>query len=237
MSERTPAPIARNYARTTILDFDNPVIQAVVARLRASPDPQGPLPGAHKNIGASMEAVYSIADAQAASKTFQANRGSCAQRMVCLEALARGLGIATRVRALWLDKSFWYSRVPLLRNHLPQKNLMPWPQFNSGDEWVDFDEIYAPLLELAAHPAYDHPFTNAGESLFDAVQHTPVDLLGKLKGSRYAQFDIARFVVEDGGFFDTRDDLYQAVGKQNSWLGNLVFNLIYGGRPIHREPD
>jgi len=157
--------------------------------------------------------------------------------MICLEALARGLGVATRVRALWLDKSFWYSRLPLLRNHLPQKTLMPWPQFNIGSVWTDFDEIYAPLPELAAHPAYDHPFTNAGESLFDAVRHIPVDLLGKLKNSSYAKYDIARFVVEDGGFFDTRDELYQMVGEQNSWLGSIVFNLLYGSRPIHRDTD
>jgi hypothetical protein len=237
MSESNPAPNASNYAATAILDFDHPLIRAVVARLQASPEPRGPLPAAHLNISTSMEAVYSIADTQTASETFRLKRGSCAQRMVCLEALARGLGIATRVRALWLDRSFWAARVRLIRNHLPQKTLMPWPQFNIGGIWIDFGEIYAPLPELAAHPAYHHPFTNAGESLFDAVQHTPVDLLGKLKDSRYAQFDIGRFVVEDGGLFDTRDELYQTVGEQNSWLGKLVFNLLYAGRPIHREPD
>jgi hypothetical protein len=237
MSDNNPPPVAKNYVATAILDFDHPRVSALVAKVKVSSELRGPLPAAHTSISTSMEAVYSIDDTQVASKTFLLNKGSCAQRMVCLETLARGLGIATRVRALWLDKTFWYFRVPLLRHHLPERTLMPWPQFNIGDLWIDFDEIYAPISELAAHPAYDHPFTNAGESLFDAVQHTPVDLLSKLRGSQYAKFDIGRFVVEDGGFFDTRDDLYQAVDERNSLIANFVFNLLYGGRPIRRQRD
>jgi hypothetical protein len=184
-----------------------------------------------------MGAVYSIDDTRPASKTLSLNKGSCVERMACLEALARGLGVATRVRALWLGKTFWYSRLPLLRNHLPARTMMPWPQFYIHDRWTDFDEIYAPLVMLAAHPAYDHPFTNAGESLFDAVRHTPVDLLGKLRDTPYKKFDISKYVVEDAGFYDTRDELYESIGQHNSFVGRMVFNMLYGGRPIRRDAD
>lgn len=238
MSETQLQPSAANYQSTPIIDFDSVHVQAVVARLTASSsNADNPLAAAHSSISGTMEAVYSIDDLQPASKTFATNRGSCVQRMICLEALARGMKIATRVRALWLDRSFWYSRLPLIRSRLPAKTLMPWPQFYKDGRWIDFDEIYAPIVELAKHPAYQHAFTNAGESLFDAVQHTPVDLLGKLRKTQYEQFDIGHFVAEDGGFYATRDDLYKAVGEQTSWLGKLVFNTLYGGRPIHRKPD
>ena len=102
---------------------------------------------------------------------------------------------------------------------------------------MDFDEIYAPLPNLAAHAPYSHPFSNKGESLFDAVRHTPVDFFGKLRQSDYASYDISSFVVEDGGFFDTRDELLTKYGEKPSWFGKLIFHLLYERRLIRRQPD
>jgi hypothetical protein len=98
---------------------------------------------------------------------------------------------------------------------------MPWPQFYFDAHWVDFDEIYAPLTELAQHAPYQHPFSNKGESLFDAVRHTPVDFLGKLKNTGYAIYDISSFVVSDDGFFNTRDELLAKAGEQSSFQCSL----------------
>ena len=38
--------------------------------------------------------------------------GSCSQRLAILESVARAIGVATRVRALLIDRSFWYPRFP-----------------------------------------------------------------------------------------------------------------------------
>ena len=230
-----PAPA--NLSPTAILDYQQPAVAALISRVGEShPSPADYVRLAHGTLGR-MSAVYSIDDTRPASQTIELNQGSCAQRMACLETLARGNGIATRVRALWLVRAFWFSRLPLLKSALPARTLMPWPQFYIDGRWVDFDEIYGPMVQIAEHAAYDHPFTNAGESLFDAVRHTPVDFFGKLKGTPFARYDLSAFVAEDGGFFDTRDELMQVPGAQSSKIGKLIFDVLYGGRPIRRQPD
>ena len=111
---------------------------------------------------------------------------------------------------------------------------MPWPQFWIDDAWLDFAEIYRSVAELAAHAP--HPFTNRGESLFDAVQHVPVDFFGKLEQCGYPTFSLARVVIADGGYFDVRDELLRALDKR-SWLGRIIFKLTYENKPVRRLPE
>ena len=86
------------------------------------------------------------------------------------------------------------------------------------------------MADLAVHAK--HPFTNAGESLFDAVRDQPVDLLGKSDSS----CSLVRFVDGDDGMFDTRDELLGRLDDR-TWVGKLVFNLTYGGKPVRRLPE
>jgi Transglutaminase-like superfamily len=225
-----------NLQSTAILDYRHPTVESVSASLASSsPSDRAFLQLAHGYIAKVMRAVYSIEETMPVSRLFQLNQGSCSQRMACLEALARSRGIATRVRALWLDRTFWFSRLPLLRLFLPKKGiLMPWPQFWIADAWLDFDEIYGPVAELAARAT--HPFTNRGESMFDAVQHVPVDFFGKSEQAGCPAFSLAPVVVGDDGYFDLRDELLSALDKR-SWIGRLIFKLTYENKPVRRLPE
>lgn len=228
------SPREANLSATSILDYANAEIQSLKNKLsEPKRSPRDFVRAAHKHFSDEMNAVYSIDEEQPVSKTIRLNGGSCGQRMACVEALARAYGVPTRVRALWLSGEFWRWRLPLFRFFLPKRTLMPWSQFYFDGEWTDFDELYAPLDELAAHTAATHAFTNKGESLYSAISRTPVDFFGKLKGTPYASFDISHFVAADDGFFDTRDE---ALGKfdKRSWFGKLLFNLLYSGKPIQR---
>ena len=233
----TVTPVEANLASTNILNHKHPAVKLVVDQLSASqPTQRAFVQAAHRYLGEKMKAVYSIDEERPVSETLRLNTGSCGQRMAATEALARGYGVPTRVRALWLDHNFWNSRLPLLRFFLPKRTLMPWPQFFVEGTWVDLDELFGPIVELAANSPIKHAFTNRGESLFDAVRHTPVDFFGKLKGTPYASYDISKVVVEDGGIFQTRDELL-AQEKKPGWLGRLLFNTLYGGRNIRRLPE
>jgi transglutaminase-like putative cysteine protease len=230
----TGAPVAANLTSTRILDHANPTVQSLVAQLSASQtSPRAFVQAAHRYLGEKMKAVYSIDEDRPVSETLRLNTGSCGQRMAVVEALARGYGVPTRVRALWLDRRFWFSRLPLLRFFLPPRTLMPWPQFYLEGSWVDLDELFGPIAELAANTPVKHKFTNRGVSLFDAVRDMPVDLFGKLKGTPYASYDISNVVLEDGGICQTRDELLGRE-KKTGWLGRLLFNTLYGGRNIRR---
>src|SRR6266446_1937585 len=107
---------SKNLSATPIYDLQSPEIRALATDLRRShPDDRGYVQAAHQHLSdANMQTVYSIDDDQPASVTLRENKGSCGQRMAALEALARVAGIATRVRALWQGKRFWYHRLPLL---------------------------------------------------------------------------------------------------------------------------
>lgn len=211
---------------TPILDYESPELQLLLRMLSDDkPAARQFVQRAHTHLSDVMRPIYSVAETQPASRTVQLNGGSCSQRMACLEALARAYGIRTRVRGLWLAKQFWKERLPLLQPIMP-KTLMPWPQFWLEDSWVEFEEIFASITELERHVT--HPFTNMGASLFDAIRNQPVDLLGKSTHS-----SIANMVISDTGFFDTRDELLAKLDDR-TWVGTLIFNTIYAGKPVRR---
>jgi len=117
-----------------------------------------------------------------------------------------------------------------VRWFIPRRILLVWPQFFLQGLWVDFDELYSPLAELAA--TAPQGFRNDGESLFEAVQNTPVDFLGKTCGLACArpEHNLSKFVLQDSGFFDTRDEAFIRFGSfQHTWRGR-IFEAVFGGR-------
>jgi hypothetical protein len=173
--------------------------------------------------------VYSVNEWQPVSKTLQKKKGSCSQRMACLEAIARAVGISTRVRALHVSGRFWYPRFWLSRPFIPKHILLVWPQFSLQGTWVDLDELYSPVAMLVAT---SHGFKNDGESLFEAIQKTPVDFLGKSCGLACAkpEHDLSKFVQRDEGFFDTRDEVFERFGSFQHTFRGRVFEAVFGGR-------
>jgi hypothetical protein len=211
---------------TPILDYGNPAVALLVTRLsEGQPGPCEFVQRAHQHLSDVMRPIYSVAEKQPCSETLRLNGGSCSQRMAVLEALARAYGIPTRVRAIWLKKTFWKERLPLLQPIMP-KTLMPWPQFWIDERWVDFEEIYCGVPELCTRVT--HPFTNAGMSLFDAIKTQPVDMLGKT-----TTHSLQKFVVSDAGFFDTRDECLEKLDDRSK-MGTFIFNTLYAGKPVRR---
>jgi len=149
--------------------------------------------------------------------------------MACLEAVARAAGIPTRVLSLHVKGSFWYPRFRLSRRFIPERILLVWPQFFLAGRWVGFEELHSSLDQLAENSL---GFSNAGESLFEAVQKTPVDFLGKNCGLACArpEHDLSKFVLADSGFFDTRDEVFERFGSFQYSLRGRVFELAFGGR-------
>jgi hypothetical protein len=131
---------------------------------------------------------------------------------------------------LQIKGTFWYPRFRLSRWFIPKGILLVWPQFFLQQTWVDFDELYAPVAELAALASQG--FSNEGETLFEAVQKTPVDFLGKTRGVVCArpEHDLSRFVLNDSGFYDTRDEAFKRFGSFQSTLRGRAFEAVFGGR-------
>jgi hypothetical protein len=224
----SPQPV--NFKATFILDFYHDAVQALVKGLRELNQPERIfLQRSHQRLTQLVRPVYSVDELQPVSKTLQLKQGSCSQRMACLEAIARAGGIATRVRALHIKGSFWYPRFQFSRPFIPKRILLVWPQFFVEETWMDFDELYAPLAQLAEAA---HGFTNDGESLFEAVQKTPVDFLGKTCGLACArpEHDLSEFILDDSGFFDTRDEAFERFGSLQHTLRGRAFEAIFGGR-------
>jgi hypothetical protein len=109
---------------------------------------------------------------------------------------------------------------------------LAWPQFNLAGRWIDFDELYGNAIDLAARSS--DGFSNAGETLFEAVEHTAVDFLGKTRGCGTpcsgAKVDLSDYVVKDEGLYNSRDELFKEFGSLQHSLRGRAFELIYGGR-------
>jgi hypothetical protein len=223
-------PNEANLKPTKILDVANRKIQSIAAKLLRLSSPGLPLlRDAHLFLVKTLRPVYSVDEWRPASITLQKGEGSCSQRTAALEATARAAGIPTRVRALAISGSFWYPRFRITRVFIPQTILLVWPQFYVEATWTDFDELHAPVEEMAARAAGG--FTNTGESLFEAVSSMPVDFLGKTCGLACAMpgQDLSRFVVKNYGFFDTRDEAFELFGFFQHTLRGRAFELVFGG--------
>ena len=81
-------------------------------------------------------------------------------------------------------------------------------------------------------PTATRGFSNDRESLFEAVQDTPVDFLGKTCGMACAkpEYDLSRFILDNRGFFDTRDEVFEHLGSFHRTLRGRLFEMVLGGR-------
>ncbi len=237
MTSGPPAPLPAgvkpgNLAPTPVLDSRAPAILSLAAQPGAGdPSSRKFIRAAHRGIAEAVQPVYTVDEFQPASVTLRKGRGSCSQRMACLEAVCRARGIPTRVRGLWVAGRFWFPRFRLTRPFIPRRILLAWPQFHVDGQWVDFDEIFGSTSELASLASGG--FTNTGETLFEAVAATPVDFLGKSRscGAVCAPgVDLSGFVVGDAGIFDSRDELFAACGSLQHTLCGRLFERVFGGR-------
>ena len=126
---------------------------------------------AHGEITSRVRPVYSVTDDRPVSRTLTMGRGSCSQRLALLEAVARGSGIATRVRGLLVDGRFWYPRFRRIRFLVPDDVLLAWPEFLADSGWIEASELFGEIDELRA--LRSSGFTNSdGETLFEAIACT-----------------------------------------------------------------
>jgi hypothetical protein len=225
------ASAAENLKATAILDWQAPAICTLATSLRAAQvDNRELLQSAHRYLVRCLRLIYTLDELQPASVTLHKQRGSCSQRMACLEAIARAAGVPTRVRALRISGQFWYPRFRVFRAFLPADVLLAWPQFLLNEEWVGLEEIYRPLIQLAGDAT--EGFTNDGESIFDVVDRTPIDFQGNTcqAGCPASKFDLSGFVLADEGFFATRDDVFDRFGLLQHTVRGRAFEIIFGGR-------
>ncbi|MFJ5140823.1 transglutaminase domain-containing protein [Streptomyces sp. NPDC088707] len=246
-----PAPDAETAGSTrptSILDLAHPRVAALVTRVRREADERGAttdrdlLRTAHGIIAATVRPVYSVEDLRRVSRTLRLGRGSCSQRMAVLEAVARSLGVPTRVRGLLVDGAFWYPRFPKLRPFVPEEVLLAWPEFLLDDTWVPVAELFARGEEAGpapagaftnagaeagpapagaftnagaeAGPAPAGAFTNAGaETLFEAVARTTVDWDAPAACAGSAPCDLSAHLRTDLGRFTSRDELFARHGQ------------------------
>jgi hypothetical protein len=230
VQQETATPRPANLEATAIFDFRSREVESVAARIVQPPHPPAELlRAAHRHLAGILRPAYSVRELQPVSRTLRAGKASCSQSMACLEALARHAGIATRVRALWMDGRFWYPRFKYTRPFIPHRILLLWPQFCVRGKWTDAGELYG-IIETLAGTA-DHGFRNDGETLFQLVEHTHVDFFGKsCTGGCRSDFDLSRFVLEDEGLFDTRDEAFARHRPFELTFRGRAFEALYGGR-------
>lgn len=166
---RLPRTADGTVARSSILDHGSTGTTECVASIEHG-DRSEPLlvQAAHRLITARITTVYALDDRQPA--LVSRGRGSCSLLLAVLAAVARARSIATRVRGLFVGRSFWYPRHRRLPLLVPRIVVLAWHEFLLDDDRVGASELFAPLV---ATPVGTAGCTNAdGETLFDAASQT-----------------------------------------------------------------
>jgi hypothetical protein len=216
-----------NRTDTPILDYRSSIVRLFTDTIRPADNSElAFLRAAHGAVATAVLPIYTVEERQPVSRTIFLRRGSCSQRMACLEGVARAAGISTRVRALWMSGHFWNNRFPLMRVFIPKRVLLAWPQFGVEGRWVGFEEVFGAVHDRASLAT---AFANDGETLFEAVQSTVIDFDGRMRACSTA-CDLSRFIEEDAGVFDTRDHLFARLGSFEDTLRGRAFEWLYAGR-------
>lgn len=241
--------VAGSTAPTRILDWRHPQVTSLLRRTdapAASVGVSGPahrtevLRRAHRRIVADVQPVYSVQDERPVSEVLRRGRGSCSQRLAVLEAVARASGVATRVRGLLVDGTFWYPRFPRLHRIVPDQVLLAWPEFHlagpSSDDrsaapWLAVSELFGGLDELSE--GQGGGFTNTGaETLFEALSRTAIDWDGATAcPATGPTCDLSAYVLADLGHFDSRDELFARHGQTLCPMARLLAEPVLGRRP------
>ncbi|MET9929886.1 MULTISPECIES: transglutaminase-like domain-containing protein [unclassified Streptomyces] len=209
---------------TAVLDLEHPLTAAFADRVRREARARGAMTDrdrlrtAHGIIASAVRPVYSVDDLRRVSRTLRLGRGSCSQRMAVLEAVARSLGVPTRVRGLLVDGAFWYPRFPGLRPLVPEEVLLAWPEFLLDGAWVPVTDLFAGHGARGAGADGGAPagggFTNSGpETLFEAVARTAVDWDAPPACAGSAPCDLSAHLRTDLGRFASRDELFARHGQ------------------------
>lgn len=194
---------------------------------------------AHRWIAAAVQPVYSVQDERPVSEVLRRGRGSCSQRLAVLESVARAAGVATRVRGLLVDGTFWYPRFPRLHRIVPDQVLLAWPEFRLAGlsltdhptaPWLTVSELFGGLDELS--DGHGGGFTNAGaETLFEALSRTAIDWDGAtVCPAAGAACDLSAYVLADLGHFDSRDELFARHGQTLCGMARLLAEPVLGRR-------
>jgi hypothetical protein len=216
--------VAGSIDPTHILDHATVGIRDLTRRAQeesGSPHPLDVLAAAHAIIRDEVRPVYSLHESRPASRTFARGAGSCSQRLAILESVSRSIGVPTRVRALLVDRSFWYPRFPRLRLFLPDRVLLAWPEFAVEGGWRGASELFGPI---GCHGGSG--FANHGaETLFEAVGRCAIDWDGIASDD---EFDLSRFVRADFGRFNHRDDAFGRLGQTLCLPSRFALEPILG---------
>ncbi|WP_262061669.1 transglutaminase-like domain-containing protein [Streptomyces sp. STR69] len=224
-------------APTRILDWRDPLVASLLDGLDVTADADNArrietLRHAHRRITEAVRPVYSVQDERPVSEVLRRGRGSCSQRLAVLEAVARAAGVATRVRGLLVDGTFWYPRFPRLRRIVPDRVLLAWPEFRLDDgpsaSWLAVSELFGSLGELS--DGDEAGFTNSGsETLFEALSRTAIDWDGTtLCPTAGAGCDLSAYVVADLGRFDSRDELFARHGQTLCPVARVLAEPVMG---------
>lgn len=234
---------------TRILDWQHAHVTALVRSLGPAADEGLAAPvragqveilrQAHARITELVRPVYSVQDDRPVSQVLRRRRGSCSQRLAVLEAVARASGTATRVRGLLVDGTFWYPRFPRMRQLVPDRVLLAWPEFRidggkddgqQAGQWLAVSELFGDLGELSEAPGGG--FTNAGaETLFEALSRTAIDWDGTtVCPAGGAACDLSAYVLADLGHFASRDELLAVHGQTLCGMARLLAEPVLGRR-------
>jgi len=226
-------------APTRILDWQHPNVSSLLRHLDMPTNTQdasdacrtAALRQAHRWIATAVRPVYSVQDERPVSQVLRRRRGSCSQRLAVLEAVARATGVATRVRGLLVDGSFWYPRFPQTHRLVPHQVVLAWPEFHIEDlprngrptaPWLTVSELFGGLDEL--NEAGGGGFTNTGpETLFEALSRTAIDWDGAtVCPATGPSCDLSAYVRTDLGHFDSRDALFAQHGQSLCGTARLL---------------
>ena len=215
----------RYLIETPMLDFSNPIIQALIGQRN------WPALGEFERIKAIYNYVrdeilfgYNIDDSISASRVLADGYGQCNTKGTLFMALLRGCGIPCRIHGFTIDKKLQKGAMTGLVYALAPKNVFhSWVEVYLDGKWYELeafilDKHYLERLQ-AANPDCTGTFCGYGVAVRD-FRHPVIDFD---RNNTYIQ---SEGINQDFGVYDSPDELLCGHGQEMSPLKAFVYRNL-----------
>ncbi len=209
-------------AKTQLLDFDHPKIQALIEQKRwqtlSSFDAIG---GIYHFVRDDILFGYNADDCLSASEVLSDGYGQCNTKGTLLLALLRAVGIPARLHGFTIYNALQKGAIPAyLFGFAPQRIIHSWVEVYYQDKWIELEGyiIDQEYLRKVQQRFADNKGHFAGYGIATPCLACPnTDWNGE---STYIQKE---GIADDFGVFEQPDDFYQQHGSNLSGLKKWLF--------------
>ena len=229
ITQTTLQPQSPYLVSTEMLDFESPVIQALIAEQKwRSLKPFDAIGAVYDYVRDQMAFGYNKSDTLKASNVLKDGYGQCNTKGTLLMALLRALGIECRLHGFTIFNALQKGAIP---NYLfvlaPKRIIHSWVEVKLNGQWLNLEGY---IIDQAYLTQVQATFAGQCQSFSGYGIATPCLAAPNVHWQGQSTYIQKEGIADDFGVYEQPDQFYEAHGTNLSGLKRWLF--AYGLRHL-----